>query len=329
MPLHDEQRGWHAAMVGKGDPYSVVRVEYLALLGRLHAGQIIAAPDDDLAPLHAASLLAIGAGRYRPAFFIADRAETVRIDRHARALGAQLADALLTRWATLERHYATLALSRTQTLTKLAFLLVGDRILDVGLLDSLAADGGLMPAAPARPSPTDPAARYYFWLIAGEAAQLGRYGQRVTALPWPGWELATFGQYQLDGQPNTARETLEMRVQDTMHVAAQDTTPATIAATFALPFFDRDDAARWATVERDTAAALVAVCKANESDLGALYTSLRASGTAPTGFGEFFCWYDHLAYAHAIDALDAAEVMPIPNARFAAMIRYEPATGTF
>ncbi len=131
------------------------------------------------------------------------------------------------RGATLERHYATLTISHTHTLTKLAILLVGDRIFDVGLLDALAAAGELMPAAPPRPSPTDPQARYYFWLIAGEAAQLGRYGQRVTALPWPGWELATFGQYQLDGQPNTALEALEVRVQE-CPATAQDTTPAAL-----------------------------------------------------------------------------------------------------
>jgi len=328
MPLHDERGGWHAAMAGKGDPYSVMRVEHLVLLGRLHGGQTVAGPADDLAPLHAASLLTIEEGRYRPAFFIADRAETTRIDRHARALGAQLADALLARWTTLERHYATLTISHTHTLTELAFLLVGDRILDVGLLDALAAEGELMPAAPPRPSPTDPQARYYFWLIAGKAAQLGRYGQRVTALPWPGWELATFGQYQLDGQTNTAREALEVRVLECL-ATAQTTTPAALAAAFALPLLDHDDTARWVEAERFATAALVVVYKANEPDLRALYASLRTSAAAPTGFGEFFCWYDHLAYAYAIDALSAAGAMSLPAARFAAMLRHESAPDTF
>lgn len=328
MPLHDERGGWHAAMAGKGDPYSVMRVEHLALLGRLHAGQTVAVSDDGLAPLHAASLLTIEEGRYHPAFFIADRAATARTDRHARALGAQLADALLARWATLERHYAALAISRTHTLTELAFLLVGDRILDVGLLDALAAEGELLPAAPPRPSPTNPEARYYFWLIAGEAAQLGRYGQRVTALPWPGWELATFGQYQLDGQPNTARESLEVRVQECL-ATAQGTTPAALAAAFALPLLDHDDTARWVEAERFAAAAPVAVYKANEAGLRALYASFRTSADTPTGFGEFFCWYDHLAYAHAIDALSEAGAMPLPAARFAAMLWHESTPGTF
>ncbi len=38
------------------------------------------------------------------------------------------------------------------------------------------------------------------------------------------------------------------------------------------------------------------------------------------GFGEFLCWYDHVAYAHAIDILADAGVLSIPEYRFIAAL---------
>lgn len=328
MPLHDHRRGLHAAMAGTDDPYAILTVERLALCRGLHGGERIAEPHPELEPLVAASLLTVHNGTYRPNFFIADREETALIDQHARGIGAQLAERLLVRWLTIAAAYATLAISRERSLAEMAFLLIGDRVLDVGLLDALAADGALMPPAPARPDPANPEARYYFWLIAGAAAHLGRYGQRAIPLPWPGWSLITFGQYHLGASSNAARDELEAGARQSL-LAGEAQTPAALARSFALPSLGPEDTGRWMAVERDCTADLLAVYHEAATDLRALHAGLRAGAGAPSSFGEFFCWYDHVAYAHAIDALIAAGVLSIPAARFAAMLWHDAGGGAF
>lgn len=326
MPLHNHEHNLHAAAAGNGNPYAFLMVEDLPLLLRLHGGERIAAPRDDLDRLVEASLLAVHEGAYRPAFFVADGAETARIDRHARRVGQALAARLLADWPMIAATYATLSVSRQWALADLAFLLVGDRILDVGLLDALAREGELMPPAPARPAPTTPEARYYFWLITGAVAQLGQYGQRVTPLPWPEWTFATFGQYAIGTAPNSARDDLEAAARA---LAPTVSDAETLADRLTLPIIGADDARRWAAIERTCTAALLAVYQEYAADLRDLYADLRASAYGPHGLGEFFCWYDHVAYAHAIDGLAAAGALVIPTARFGAMLWREATDSAF
>jgi hypothetical protein len=61
----------------------------------------------------------------------------------------------------------------------------------------------------------------------------------------------------------------------------------------------------------------------HEDLLRQLHATLHASIYAPYGFSEFFCWYDHVAYAHAIDVLASADVLSIPEHRFTAALWYE------
>jgi hypothetical protein len=326
MPLHDHDHRLHAAAAGNGNPYAFLTTGDLPLLLRLHTGERIAAPRADLDRLVEASLVTVHDGAYRPAFFVADGAETARIDRHARQVGQEFAARLLADWPAIAATYATLAVSQQWPLADLAFLLVGDRILDVGLLDALAREGALMPPAPARPAPTTPDARYYFWLITGEVAQLGQYGQRVTPLPWPEWTFVTFGQYARGTAPNSARDNLEAAARA---LTATVGDAETLAARLALPILGADDARRWAAIERACTDALLAVYQEHAADLRDLYAGLRASAYTPHGFGEFFCWYDHVAYAHAIDALAVAGAVVIPTERFGAMLWHEATDSAF
>jgi hypothetical protein len=73
------------------------------------------------------------------------------------------------------------------------------------------------------------------------------------------------------------------------------------------------------------------VYKQRESRLRQIYGTLRAALYAPPhGFGEFLCWYDHVAYASAIDSLAAAGAVSIPAERFAAALWHEdPARAIF
>jgi hypothetical protein len=330
----------HAIMAGTGDPYAVLTPLRMGLLRGLHDGLAVPqlaerlglTPDDtrhELAPVVAASLAVERDGGYRPAFWIADAEETHRIDAHARRSGRSLADALLTRWAEVEATYRELAIGRTWGLRELAFVLVGGRILDVGLLCVLAREGSLMPPAPARPGPGRPDARYYLWMIEGDPDHLGRYGQRRNALPWEGWALLTFGQYQLGEARNEARDALEAAARAVL-AAGQAPTPWALAGTLGLPAVAPLDASRWAGLGRRLGAELLRIYRGREEGVRTLYAALRANTYLPNGFAEFFCWYDHLAYAHAIDALAAEGVLAIPASRFGAAIWYEgPGVGEF
>ena len=320
-------------MAGNGDPYSVLTTLRLRLLHALRGGASIAdlarsfdlesdRIRDEIEPLIESSLAVDVDGVFRPNVLIATEAEACRVNAHAASIGNRLAERLEQRWDALERDFARLAVSERSNFGELAFLLVGDRILDVGLLDALARDGTLMPAAPARPSPTQPDARYYFWLIEGQHDLLGKYGQRTTSLTDDGWDLLTFGQYTFGDDVNAARDELEGNVADLLQ-ANGESTPVEAALTSGLPWLAVGDTARWGAAARPVADDLLSVYLEARPSLNELFASLTASDASHTSFGEFFCWYDHVAYAHAIDALAAAGLISIAIERFTAAMWQE------
>jgi len=276
----------------------------------------------ELEPLVTASLAQEQNGHYQATFFIASSTETLQVTAHARGTGRLLAQQLLLRWNNIETAYKQLAVSHDYDLRNLAFLFVGDVILDVGLLDALARDGTLMPSAPARPSPDHPDARYYFWMVEGDADQLGWYGQRAIALSWEHWYLLTFGRYWIDSAPNAAREALETKARELL-TANLANDPEALAEHLNIPLVNQTDARRWWQCVKSYAADLLSVYRERADTLRQLYTSLHASTYAPYGFGEFFCWYDHVAYANAIDVLADAGVLVIPQRQFIAALWYE------
>jgi len=154
----------HAIMAGNGNPYGVLTPIRKSLLRALHDnlsisdlaatfGMSTGDVEAELTPLVTAHLVMRQGEHYQPAFFIASFAETHRVTEHAQDTGRMLADRLLSHWDEIESTYQRLAISRDWAFRDWTFLLVGDRILDVGLLDALARDGTLVESAPARPSP--------------------------------------------------------------------------------------------------------------------------------------------------------------------------------
>jgi hypothetical protein len=163
-------------------------------------------------------------------------------------------------------------------------------------------------------------------MIEGDGDRFGRYGQRLTALPWPDWCLITFGQYTIDGRPNTARSTLEASVVD---VAANDA-PDAVAARFGLPTFEAADVRAWTEGTREMSDDLAAHYRGRGAELRSLYDSLHAASYRPEGFAEFVCWYHHIAYAHAIDRLTERGRVSIPPDRFVVALWQEArSTGAF
>jgi hypothetical protein len=327
-------------MAGQGNPYAWLTAEHLRLLrGLLEPGDGPRVTDEaaaPLAPLLEAGLVLRSGDRLVPGCFVAATDEVERIDRHAREVGAALAEVVRHGWPSLLAGFGALRLARSSTLAELGFFLIGDRVLDVGLLDALARDSRLMPAASARPGPGRPHDRYYFWLIEGEHDALGRYGQRSDPLPdsWTRWSLLSFGRYTEGERPNLARQRLHAEALALALVEREQVdSPESLEGRLGIPLVSEADAAVWSAVERPCADALVAVYREHEASLRALYGGLRVarqrSDAGPDGFGEFFCWYDHVAYAHAIDALAAAGIFTIPPAGFQAAIWPEVEPGAF
>lgn len=329
-PVSSPDGRLHAAMAGNGNPYRVLTPERLPLLWALRADGRPAAVaaalgmgeqhlQAQLDVLSAEGFVVQGAAGYRMSFVSLSAEEVRRADAHARAIGRMLAERLLAGWEQIEAA-CRVACSGAETQFDAArFLLVAGRLLDIGLLDALAADVRLMPAAPPRPSPSDPRARYYLWMIEGTRADLGQYGQRTSALPWPGWELLTFGRYALPGAapPGPTREACEATVLAQAHQAAS---PAALGTALGLPVFDASAAAIWQRFAFEQAVALLPVYHAAEPELRALWATCAAAAGHPHGFPEFFCWYDHIAYAHAIDTLIAAGALRLPTAGYAAAL---------
>lgn len=329
----DNLQRLHAIMAGNGNPYGVLTPTRKRLLRALHdnvaiseiattLGMTASDIQDELTPLITAHLVMRHGEHYQPAFFIASATETQRVTEHAHDTGRMLANRLLAQWDEIESTYQQLVISRDWAFSDLAFLLVGDRILDIGLLDAFARDGKLMQPAPARPSPDSPKARYYFWMIEGAEDQLGRYGQRATPLPWENWYLLTFGQYRLNGRSNQAREALESKAHDALE-ENQVNHLRTLAELLNIPAFDQEDTHRWSKYVQSSADDLMRIYRNRGGSMRQLYTTLHASRYAPYGFSEFFCWYDHVAYAHALDVLASANVLSIPEQRFIAALWYE------
>jgi hypothetical protein len=330
---YDPQR-LHPIMAGSGAPFSALTPLRKGALRTLHDrprppselaaafGMSRAEVESELEPLVRVRLVQEGVRGYQPTFFIADAAETLRVAAHARDTGGTLGRWLLGQWNDIRTAYERLAISHDDAFRDVAFLLVGEMILDLGLLDALSHDGTLMARPPARPSPDHPEARYYLWMIEGHPRYLGNYGASEVDLDWPEWALLTFGQYYIDSAPNQARRDFVAEARDRI-AAGQSGGPEVFAGILCIPVIGRADVSRWQECVRWCAEGLLSVYREREDALRYLYSTLRASTYAPYGFSEFFCWYDHVAYGYALEELEGEGALSIPASRFAAALVYE------
>lgn len=313
-------------MAGSGRPYDALTDLRRQLIRALHDGYSTAdiqdifslSRDELLAELNSlaeASLVKKSGQTYQPNFFVANAEETQRAVEYADGIGKQLFAQLSEDWDDLTNTIQQLEIAQKFSMQDIVLVLIGANILDLGLLEVLARDGTLLPPAPHRPAPHTPDAHYYFWMIEGEADALGKYGQRTMGLPHDGWCFFTFGRYELGHHDNKTRRTLE---QDVLH--ASDTLPSAeqLGSQFDIPLFTAQDISRWSPVVINECERLLAVYKENDSSIRSHYATLKASEYSD--FAEFFCWFDHVAYSSAIDLLEEAELITIPESHFAAAL---------
>ncbi|MGH2550610.1 MAG: hypothetical protein ACRDHN_14545 [Thermomicrobiales bacterium] len=302
------------SIAGKGDPFAVRRI----ITPELRQGLLVLHVSGTSS--RAEELIGLGLAfrresRATPGIFVATEAEAERVSAHAHGVALLLASAVESHWTELEALYSSLRCSRSTTFDDAAFLFVGDFVLDNGLLDVLAVDGSLMPRAPMRSLADLKSDRYYLWLIEGPPRLLGQYGQRQIALWNSGWTVTTFGQYFIGSSPNQQRQSLIDRA-----LEGDQGDPATLAGEMGIPTIDSDDQVAWESGIPKLLTELLEVFKQSELSIRDLHDDLVRGIDPERTFGEFFCWYDHLAYAHAIDLLASRELLTIPDSRFSAAI---------
>ncbi|MFX0115265.1 MAG: hypothetical protein ACFFB3_12020 [Candidatus Hodarchaeota archaeon] len=325
-----EELPLYMSMAGRGNPWGALTTRRKQLMRALHDklplselegvfGLSTAEIRSEITPLVEVHLVEEVNGRYQPAFLIVNSMETQRIIDHASQVGRGLASHLWNRWDDLEAHYRHLTISKSHSFQALAFLLVGGRLLDIGLLEVLAKDRTLLLPAPSRPSLDRPDAQYYFWMIEGDLAWLGKYGQEDISLPWSNWRFLTFGQNFIDGKFNDARQAMEDKCGELLEKKLADN-PRSLSEQLNVPLIDPKDTEYWLKIVESHAKELFLIYKDAEEDLRELYGTLEASGHSSDYFGEFFCWHVHFAYACAIDDLLVKGAMELPSQHFTAAL---------
>jgi len=260
-------------------------------------------------------------GRYFPTFLIVDGEETGKTFQHAKKTGRIIADELTNSREDLKKEFSKLEISRRFSIDDLSLVLIGSRVLDIGLLEASAKDQTLLRPAPKRPSPLRPDAQYYFFMIDGQPEHLGKYGEESKDLPWENWTFVTFGQNIINGMKNIPREKLEERCNEVLE-SQKLVKPDDLAEALKIPILSREDSLAWRETARKAANQILRKIKEKEKELLQFYNSLKARRYVNNSLGEFMCWYIHIAYAWAIDFLVEEKTIIMPDEKFGSLIIY-------
>ena len=322
----------HFSLAGSGNPWSALSRTSVTIMINLNMGVDLetiavdltipqATLDSVIDSLKAVNLVWESDGKLRPSFLMTDEDETLRVYSHAAEIGTKLADTLDANYDDIKSSYNLLEVSNSFDFEDVSFLLLGGRIIDIKLLEKLVTGVRLLPSAPSRPSPDQPDAHYYFWMVEGEKKHLGEYGLNDFDLPWTSWRFYTFAKNLIDGKENPYRSKLETQCLDLVESKIVDT-PEDLGKELAIPVVCPDDSIKFAEVSDKYAELLSLVYKENEHSIKKLHSTLKSGLNAPHSFGEFFCWYAHIAYSVAIEILEYRKVLPIPKEKFQAALWY-------
>lgn len=322
----------HFSLAGNGDPWASLTKLRVQILKGLNDGiglkELAGCLDlnleemkAEIQPLRDVSLVWESNGELRPSFLMTDEEETCMVYNHASDFSVGLVDTLEEHYEDIRESYLNLDVSKEWDFREMEFLLVGGRIIDIKLLEKLTVDMRLMPHAPPRPSPERPDAHYYFWMVEGEKKQLGEYGLNDYDLPWSPLRYFSFAQNLIDGKPNSEREELDSRCFDLIEEGTVDS-PDALGRELGIPIVNSSDSQKFAETSEKYAELLSMSYQEHERSIKVLHTSLKSGQYAPHSFGEFFCWYAHVAYSVAIDTLESRGILTVPPKRFQSAIWY-------
>lgn len=320
----------HLSLAGSGDPWSSLSKLRKRILRELHdtpdineIASILKMNHDELLseirPMMDASLVHKSSEGYRPSFLVTDEDETMTVFNHSCEFSKNLADIVEKNMDDIRTSYNELEISKSYDFDDFAFFLVGGRILDIKLLEKLTMGNRVMPPAPARPSPERPDSRYYFFMVEGDVTHLGGFGQDDSNMPWAKWYFITFGQNVIDGKANPERRKLEERYSEIIESGVCQC-PEDIGEALGIPIVTLLDSDLWEATADIHAEYLCQCYEQQNPSIQALHTGLKSGQYAPHSFGEFYCWYAHIAYASAIEILEERGVIFIPPSRFQAAV---------
>jgi hypothetical protein len=319
------------SMAGSGNPWDYFKPSSKLTLRALHDGysiveiqELFQVSEEELSErinlLVDANLVKKQDEKYYPTFLIVDEEETKKTFHHAEKTGRIIADELTNSLEELKKEFSKLEISKEYTIDDLSLVLIGSKILDIGLLEVLAKDRTLLRPAPKRPSPERPDAQYYIFMIDGQPEHLGKYGEESKDLPWENWTFVTFGQNIIRNKNNIPREKLEERCNEVLEKKKLEK-PEELAEELNVPILSREDSLAWRKTAKKVANQILLKVKEKEKELLQFYNSLKVSRYA-NSLGEFMCWYIHVAYAWAIDFLAEEKTIFIPAEKFGSLIIY-------
>ena len=322
MDKQNSEIRFRASLASNGDPWPVITRSRLGFLSRLQDGTPIdrigwQSDDSDgesleaaLAELESYSLLEQTELGPRPTFLIASHEETRRVVEAASATGDRLAACIAQRWDFLRSGFDQMSTPKGRTFEEASFFLVGARMLDIDLLSRLARDGRLLIAAPSRPSPSEPNAKYFFYAIEGEVADMGAYGLDWSALSWSEWQIGTFARNIVCGAQNPAREQLDRESARVLQAGTCES-PQALAASLNAICLDREAMLTWEDLESELLEQLHDIYRDEHEAIRTLSGIGRLR--PEQALGEFACWYHHVAFAAAVESLISAGLIAPPE----------------
>jgi len=320
------------SMAGSGNPWDYFKPSSKLTLRALHDGyslveiqRLFQVSEEELweriSLLIDANLVKKENEEYYPTFLIVDEEETKKTFHHAEKIGRIIADELSYGLEELKTEFSKLEISKEHAIDDLSLVLIGSKILDIGLLEVLVKDRTLLRPAPKRPSPERPDAQYYFFMIDGQPEHLGKYGEDSKDLPWENWTFVTFGQNIVKNRNNVPREKLEERCNEVLKKQKLEK-PEDLAEELNVLILSREDSLAWRKTAKKVANQIFLKIKEKEKELLQFYNSLKVSRYSNNSLGEFMCWYIHIAYACAIDFLVEEKAIFIPDEKFGSLIIY-------
>jgi len=322
----------YLSLAGSGNPWDYFKPSSKLTLRALHDGYTLGEiqkmfhiSEEELFEkinlLIKANLLRKENENYYPTFLIVNKIEAEKTYQHTKNFGKIIADELLKNWKELVDGFTNLEASQKFTIKELSLVLIGSKLLDIGMLEALVKDGTLLVTAPNRPSPERPDAKYYFYMVEGKTEYHGKYGENETDLPWENWTFVTFGQNIVNNEQNKPREKLEEKCSEILK-QKQLEKPHDLALELNIPILSKNDSLSWKKTTKKIANRILLKIKEKEEELLLFYNTLKASQYTNNTLGEFVCWYIHIAYAWAIDYLIEEKKIYMPKEKFEALIFY-------
>lgn len=313
------------SMAGQGDPWEVLTEDLEKVLVAFHKGYTVSEIStayeieeykliSQLEPLVKANILIKEKNVYFPNILVATEEETRKVYSRAKQSAGKISETVQSNWDKIKTAYEKLNSSKTYSLNEQGFMLVGSRILDIGVLRALANSEELLHPAPVRPTPSHPNSKYYLWIEENSPDRFG-YGQKDIELKFDNWYGVNFG------SDNESRHKLEKKAVKLIESGEYDS-PEHFAQLIEVPFLNKEDSKLWEKLVAEISNICLEKLLKEKNDIKELYNSLKTSQYSQNTFDDFYCWYYHYLYPLAINDLIKNDYFKMPEDKHTSIVLY-------